>query len=151
MPNSLFSGTQKTGGQALWLLGLALIPAAVSLYLHPQRPYIDWLHTPEPVVEITEVKEWGPKVLWVDSRAEAYFESEHMEGAILLNEDNWDQQIAQFSQHWSADVRVVVYCDTPSCRSSRMISHRLRTELGVSKTYVLKTGWKQAKQEESTL
>jgi rhodanese-related sulfurtransferase len=88
------------------------------------------------------VHEWGDRVLWVDARTRAKYEREHIPGAILLNEDEWNTLISAFLDAWDPDVPVVVYCDGGSCDASHAVAERLRKEYPqVTKVHVLKGGW----------
>jgi rhodanese-related sulfurtransferase len=121
------------------VLALALLPALVSGALQLQ-----WnAETPASHGEVTlaTVHNWRDHVLWVDARSRAKYEHEHIPGAILLNEDEWNKLVPAFLDAWNPDVPVVVYCDGGSCDASHAIAERLRTELKIEKVHVLKGGW----------
>ena len=120
------------------LLALALVPALVSGALQLQR------HTPDPVPQIdaATVRAWGDRVLWVDARPRQEFEHDHLEGAVLLNEDEWNDLIANFLNEWDPDVPIVVYCGGGGCQASKAVAARLRTELQLENVHVLKGGLK---------
>jgi len=80
-------------------------------------------------------------VIWVDGRAETDFLAGHLDGALHLNLDNWDNGLGNFLLNWDPDFPVIVYCDGNGCESSRAISERLREELGVENIYWLIDGW----------
>jgi rhodanese-related sulfurtransferase len=121
------------------VLGLALLPALLSGALQLQ-----WNAEPPPSageVTLAMVQPWGDQVLWVDARPRAKYDHEHIPGAVLLNEDEWNQLLPPFLDAWDPDVPVVVYCDGGSCEASQHIAERLRTELKIEKIHVLKGGW----------
>jgi rhodanese-related sulfurtransferase len=121
------------------VLGLALLPALVSGALQ-----LKWNAEPPPgagEVTLAMVRPWGDKVLWVDARSRAKYDHEHIPGAVLLNEDDWNKLLPRFLDAWDPDVPVVVYCDGGSCEASHHIAERMRTELKIEKVHVLKGGW----------
>jgi rhodanese-related sulfurtransferase len=121
------------------VLGLALLPALVSGALQ-----LKWSAEPPPrqgEVTLAMVHEMGDHVLWVDARARAKYDHEHIPGAVLLNEDEWNKLFPAFSDAWDPDKVVVVYCDGGSCEASHAVAERLRKELQNQNVYVLKGGW----------
>jgi rhodanese-related sulfurtransferase len=121
------------------VLGLALVPALVSGAFQ-----LKWSAEPPPrpgEVTLAMVHEWGDHVLWVDARARAKYEHEHIPGAVLLNEDEWNNLFGAFSDAWDPDKIVVVYCDGRTCDASHAVAERLRKELQNQNVYVLKGGW----------
>lgn len=127
--------------QCILLLGLALLPAAgQALYL---RDKVSW-HSPVPaseMVTIADAQGWGANAIWIDARPEAEFEQEHVPGALLLNEDRWNELLPQMLAAWSPEKRVVVYCGSESCGSSREVARRLRKEAQLKNVFVLEGGW----------
>ena len=97
---------------------------------------------------MAQAQVWGENVLWIDARPEDHFEREHVPGALLLNEDRWNELLPQVLGTWSPEKRVIVYCDTDGCGASREVAHRLREEAGLkdnegkNSVFVLKGGWK---------
>ena len=128
----------RTLRQLLALLALALVPAIVSGALQLKR------HQPDPVPEIdaATVRSWGDRVLWVDARPRREFERGHIEGAVLLNEDEWGALVAAFLNEWDPDKPIVVYCDGGGCEASKAVARRLLTELQLEHVHVLKGGRK---------
>lgn len=127
--------------QALLLLGLAFLPAiGQGLYL---RQEVSWDAPAVANDEVTldEALGWGESLLWVDARPDAQFESEHIPGALSLNEDRWKELLPPFLATWAPDKRTVVYCSSQSCAASREVARRLRDEAGLKNVYVLHGGW----------
>lgn len=124
--------------QLFALLGLALVPAIGAGVIQLKT------HVPDPVpmVEAATVRSWGEKVLWVDARPRQEFEKGHIEGAVLLNEDEWGGLVAHFLNEWDPDKPIVVYCDGAGCQASKSVASRLLTELQLENVHVLKGGWK---------
>ena len=129
--------------QLFALLGLALLPAIVAGVLQLQS------HKPDPVpmVEAAKVRTWGDEVLWVDARPRQDFEKGHIEGAVLLNEDEWNGLVANFLNEWDPDKPIVVYCEGGGCQASKSVANRLLTELQLENVHVLKGGWKSWRAE----
>lgn len=124
--------------QALALLALALLPAIVSGALQLRWNHQEALAPGE--VRAATVREWGSKVQWVDARPRDKFEAGHIEGAMLLNEDEWNALVAKFLNDWDPDRPVVVYCDGGSCEASHGVARRLRDEYHIGDVHVLKGG-----------
>ncbi|PYK70292.1 MAG: hypothetical protein DME44_11890 [Verrucomicrobia bacterium] len=127
--------------QALLLIVLALVPAiGEAIYF---RNKVSW-QSPIPASELVTVEQarsWGDNVIWVDARPDNEFERDHIPGAILLNEDSWNELLPQFLGQWSPEKRVVVYCSAQSCNASREVAKRLRDEAQLKNVFVLDGGW----------
>ena len=127
--------------QAGALLALALLPAIVSGALQLRWSAAEPLAPGEVAGET--VRAWGDKVQWVDARPRNKFETDHLPGALLLNEDEWSKLVPAFLDAWDPDRPVVVYCDGGSCEASHAVAKRLREELNIGEVYVLKGGLAQ--------
>lgn len=85
-------------------------------------------------------------MLWVDARPRERFDAGHIPGALLLNEDHWEEQMPEFVRRWRPGLRVAVYCDQLQCGASRQVARRLREEFGVDTVVILEGGyaaWKE--------
>ena len=130
----------------------ALVPAAVSGVMQLQwKPsdltaatQVEWKKE-EPLLEgevrLGTVQMWGDKVLWVDARTQQQYDEAHIPGAVLLNEDDWDNLVPEFLNAWEPEKAIVVYCDSATCDASHSVRKRLVEELQISGVYVLKGGW----------
>ncbi len=129
--------------QALLLIALAFVPAiGEAIYF---RDKVSW-QSPIPASELVTVDQargWGDNVIWVDARADNEFERDHIPGAILLNEDRWNELLPQFLGQWSPEKQVVVYCSAQSCNASREVAKRLREEAQLKNVFVLGGGWEE--------
>lgn len=127
--------------QSLLLLGLAFLPAAgQALYLRDQ---VSW-RSPIPaseMVTVADARGWGSNAIWIDARPEEEFAQEHIPGALLLNEDRWNELLPPMLAAWSPEKRVVVYCASESCGSSREVARRLRNDAQLKNVFVLEGGW----------
>ena len=125
------------------LAALALVPAiGQAIYF---RNKVSW-QSPLPVSEIvalTQARAWGENAIWVDARPDEEFAHEHVPGAILLNEDHWNDLVGPFLATWSPDKKVVVYCSSQSCNASREVARRLREEAQLKNVFVLEGGWEE--------
>lgn len=129
--------------QTVVLLGLAFLPAiGHAVY---ERNRISWSEQQltEHEVTLEQAQAWGDTVLWVDARPDEQFEAEHIPGAILLNEDRWNELLPQMLAAWSPDKRTVVYCSTQTCALSHAVARRLRDEASLANVFVLHGGWEQ--------
>ena len=127
--------------QSLLLLGLAFLPAAgQALYL---RDTVSW-RSPIPaseMVTITDARGWGSNAIWIDARPEEEFAQDHVPGALLLNEDRWNELLPAMLAAWSPEKRIIVYCSSESCGSSREVARRLRNDAQLKNVFVLEGGW----------
>jgi rhodanese-related sulfurtransferase len=129
--------------QALLLIALAFLPAiGQAVYF---RGKVSW-QSPIPASEsvtVAQAQAWGENAIWIDARPDAEFERDHVPGAILLNEDRWNELLPQFLQNWSPEKRIVVYCSSQSCNASREVAKRLRDQARLKNVFVLQGGWEE--------
>ena len=124
--------------QAALILALALLPAIVSGVVQLRWQSAEPLAAGE--VKAATVREWGAKVQWVDARPRDKFAAGHIEGALLLNEDEWKKLVPAFLDAWDPDFPIVVYCDGGNCEASHRVAQRIREELNIGNVHVLKGG-----------
>ena len=129
--------------QALILVALAFLPGiGQAIYF---RDKVSW-QSPIPaseMVTVAQARAWGGNAIWVDARPDVEFEREHVTGAVLLNEDRWNELLPQFLAAWSPEKSIVVYCSSQSCNASREVARRLRDEAQLKNVFVLKGGWEE--------
>ena len=129
--------------QALILVALAFLPGiGQALYF---RDKVSW-QSPIPaseIVTLAQARAWGRNAIWVDARPDVEFERDHIPGAVLLNEDRWNELLPQFLARWSPEKRVVVYCSSQSCNASREVARRLKDEAQLKDVFVLQGGWEE--------
>ena len=129
--------------QALILFALAFLPGIGQVIYF--RDKVSW-ESPVPaseMVTVAQARAWGGNAIWVDARPDLEFEREHVPGAVLLNEDRWNELLPQFLATWSPEKRVVVYCSSQSCNASREVARRLRDEAQLKNVFVLQGGWEE--------
>jgi rhodanese-related sulfurtransferase len=127
--------------QAVILALLAFLPAAgEAIYF---RDKISWRSAiaPSEMVTVEQARGWGDTAIWVDARPDDEFASDHVPGAVSLNEDRWNELLPQFLAVWSPGKKIVVYCSSLSCNASREVARRLRKEAQLSDVFVLEGGW----------
>jgi len=127
--------------QVLILLALALAPGVgEAVYF---RHKISWRSAipPSELVTGDRARTWGGNVIWVDARPDEEFARDHVPGALSLNEDRWNELLPQFLAVWSPGTKVVVYCSSLSCNTSREVARRLRREAQLPDVFVLEGGW----------
>lgn len=134
------------------IVGVSLLVAVISGAIHPQRPPFFQVESAETLrwqIDVEKANELAAAgdVLWVDARKRPKFEEEHLEGAILLNADEWGDLMFQNMDALQASlgIPVVVYCDGTRCEKSQDVSARLRELLGLDPVYVLKGDWRAIK------
>lgn len=133
----------KLFSQALVVLALAFLPAIGQAIYFRER--VSWQSPvpPSEVATVTQAREWGESAIWVDARPEEDFDRDHIPGAILLNEDRWNELLPPFLEKWSPEKRVVVYCSTQSCNLAIEVARRLRNEAQLQNVFVLQGGWEE--------
>lgn len=128
--------------QALFLLGLACLPAVTQAIYYGESAPWQKPAVREGEVELAQVQAWGGNVIWVDARPEAQFNERHIPGAVLLNEDRWNDLLPPFLNAWAPEKKVVVYCSSQSCATSHEVARRLGEEgLPKENIHVLHGGW----------
>jgi len=129
--------------EGLILIGLAFLPAiGEGIYF---RDKVSW-QSPIPASELVTVdqaRSWGDSGIWVDARPDEEFSRDHVPGAFSLNEDHWNELLAQFLPNLSPDKKVVVYCSAESCNAAREVAKRLRDEAQLKDVFVLQGGWEE--------
>lgn len=129
--------------QSVAILLLAMIPAFASGLWHPRRP--SWQSDE---VTLAAAESWGTSVLWVDARPDTDFAGGHIPGALALNEDRWDDLLPGLLDKWDPGRKIVVYCSSLSCQTSRDVARRLREEVNLPNVFVLQGGWEAWQREE---
>ncbi len=125
--------------QATGLALLALLPAIGAAFLHPHRPdFSDSIREDE--IRVADALHDPTAYFWIDARAAAEFQREHIPCAQPLNEDAWDDLLPAILQNWPTGKPAIVYCDSRECEASEEVAKRLR-EFNVAPVFVLKGGW----------
>jgi rhodanese-related sulfurtransferase len=93
------------------------------------------------MVTVDQARKLSDTAIWVDARPDDDFANDHIPGALLLNEDRWNELLPQFLAAWTPGKKIIVYCSSLSCNASREVARRLRKEAQVSDVFVLEGGW----------
>jgi rhodanese-related sulfurtransferase len=127
------------------LVALAGAMAVASGLWHPRRPAWSLPDIDDGEVLLQGVRQWGDRVIWVDARPRKLYERGHVSGALPLNEDDWDNLLAQLERYHEQRKghKIVVYCSTRRCDTSHHVAERIRRELGLGRddVWVLAGGW----------
>lgn len=94
-------------------------------------------------VDFADVAAMTP-LLWVDARSADAFAHGHVEGAVHLAPESFDDQIDGLFERWEPGMKVVIYCDSGNCNASAEVAERLRLafgELATEDIFVLRGGW----------
>lgn len=122
------------------LLAVAAVPAAFALALHPSLANRQRAGLEPGEVRLTEVRDWGTPVLWVDARPAAEALHDRIPGAMVFDGAAFDRDLGQLLGAWTPGQRIVVYCGSSSCDTSREVAERLR-EAGLDNVHHLHGGW----------
>lgn len=126
-----------------------LLTAALALATyawHPRAPALYLMQEPlrDDEVSMQAIQErWKGDVLWIDARIQEQFDAEHIPGALLLNEQGFDQQLFHYLDTLQTNTRpIVIYCSAAKCEASRKVLERLKQTLPIEHAFILKGGWK---------
>ncbi len=123
--------------EAALLLAIAFTCSVAAFFVHPKAPSFRASGLDRDLSAILAL----PEVFWVDARSDDDYEKAHFEGAILLNEDRWEELIVGFLDAWSPDATTVIYCSSAACPRSHEVAARLKSELEIENVLVLEGGW----------
>ena len=129
--------------EGLILIGLSFLPAiGEGIYFRDKVSWQSPISASE-LVTVDQARSWGDSGIWVDARPDEEFSRDHVPGAFSLNEDHWNELLAQFLPNLSPDKKVVVYCSAESCNAGREVAKRLRDEAQLKDVFVLQGGWEE--------
>lgn len=131
--------------QALVIVALAAGAAVLTHEYHPRAPALSLIEAPvqKDEVNLRQVQErWKGDVVWIDARSEEVYQKGHIPGALLLNEQGFNEQsFALMDVLQTTTKPVIIYCDGEKCDASRTIHKRLLEVFPLDNCYVLKGGW----------
>ncbi len=114
--------------------------AVLTAAFHPKAP--SWSGSRLDQGSITVQEALGSdNLVWLDARSSAKYTLGHVEGAISLNEDDWNTGMDEVLAVWTGAETFVVYCEGGGCHASKAVAERLREELGLENVYYLHDGW----------
>jgi rhodanese-related sulfurtransferase len=120
---------------------ILLVTASVlSLFFSLWHPWSD-LELDQLVPSVTNAEASKGDWIWVDARSHQDFEAGHVPTAINVNEDDWEAGLSRLLERWLPGQKILVYCSSMQCHSSRSVAVRIKKELDTDQVYVLKGGW----------
>ncbi len=132
------------------LMLIALVPAALAAWLHPRRPDF----RPRPVADgemkIASLRAQGRPILWIDARSRGAFDAGHIQGAIWLGDEQWEDRLLAVLEAWQPGSMIVVYCDASDSADRRHVARRLKRETGLDGVYTLRGSWREWGVAEAT-
>lgn len=132
--------------QAALLFALSVAIAGGVALWHPRAPAWFLVEEPDPwAVTPEQVRAFQEAVVWIDARPQKLYDKGHLEGALLLDEDQWGDLMFQHQDALLAALGkpVVVYCDGKRCKRSQSVSKKLRELVGLDPVYTLKGDWRE--------
>ena len=140
--------------QAALLLAASALAALATQAWHPRAPALYLTEEPlrDDEVSMQVISErFGDTVLWIDARPQEQFDEEHVPGALLLNEQKFDEQVLENLDRLQLNRDpVVVYCSAQKCEASRKVMMKLKEMGFVQEAFVLKGGWPAWKAASAT-
>lgn len=127
------------------LVLIAGLLAAASLLVNAGARDALWDTPREDEISVADAVSLGADVLWIDARSADAHARGHLSGALLLNEDRWEELFIPVVERWSPGMNVIVYCDSTGCQASRKVAERLRLEAGIESIKVLRGDWTQVR------
>lgn len=137
-------GCRRVLRETAIVLLLTLVAGAATKAFHPRSPawYFVLEVGDDAVTEQMVQERWMGDVLWVDARPSKMYEKRHREGALLLNEEQWNDLLYEhFDKLASAGKPIIVYCDGTHCAKSKAVAEKLRG-LGLPDVFYLAGGWR---------
>lgn len=140
---------KQTLWQAVFLLGLCVLPALATAWWHPRSPYLadasvqasESVVLADDEISVSAALSLQEPLLWVDARSVADYEETHIPGAVRLSLDEWEGGVFEVLERVPVEGWVVVYCGSRQCGASREVADRLREEMGLDRVKVLHGGW----------
>jgi rhodanese-related sulfurtransferase len=131
--------------QAVILIFLAAAAAWATHAWHPRAPalYLVQEALRDDEVSMQVIKErWNGEVLWIDARIQEQYDEAHIPGAVLLNEQHFEEQLFGLLDTLQTNTKpIILYCNAAKCDASRKILERLKQTLSIENAFVLKGGW----------
>ena len=131
--------------QASLLILLAATAAWATHAWHPRAPALYLVQEPlrddEVSMQVVQQR-WQGKVLWIDARIQEQYDAGHIPGAVLLNEQHFEEQLFGLLDTLQTNAKpIIIYCNAAKCDASRKILERLKQTLPIENAFVLKGGW----------
>jgi Rhodanese-like domain len=105
--------------QAIFILLLAAAGAWATHEWHPRAPALYLVQEPLRDDEVSMAviqSRWQGRVLWIDARYQEQYDEGHIPGAVLLNEQHFDQQLFGLLDTLQTNkLPIIVYCSAAKC------------------------------------
>lgn len=99
-----------------------------------------------PVIE----ERWKGDVLWIDARPQEQYDAGHVPGALLLNEQKFEEQLVTYLDVLQTNKKpIILYCSAAKCEASRKVLEHLKQVLPIENAFILKGGWQAWQQTAS--
>jgi len=132
---------------AIYFHVLAAGLAVLVLCWHPRAPSLQYQLEPGAVSAAAALD--MTSILWVDARASSSAAVPVL-GAVVCNEDSWDEGLDRVLDLWRPGMTILVACDNTGCQASKQVAERLRQDLGVEQVFYVAGGWPAVLQAKST-
>ena len=108
-------------------------------------------HRPVPTLTWLEVKASlrGGQVLLLDARVAAYYQAEHIPGAISLPANSAPAEIATFAAQHPKTTAIIIYCGSTSCPMAHQLADVLVGQHGYSNVKVMPGGFAEYRMAEA--
>ncbi|MHC1743621.1 MAG: rhodanese-like domain-containing protein [Syntrophobacteraceae bacterium] len=87
-----------------------------------------------------QVLYFGQQAVFIDARSEALYREGHIEGALNLPWDEYEQRVNTVMQAVPKDAFVITYCDGEGCSLSKELAIALLAS-GYKNVHILVNGW----------
>lgn len=131
---------EKICYQIIVIVGISILLAGANMMVNPLSPRYGTGELREGEIRLAELPKNSP-VIWVDARNQVDYDKAHVKGAILVNENLYYVQIANFLQTFNGSQTVLVYCTSEGCDAAHWVAERIRHETGAKDVRVIFGGW----------
>ena len=117
--------------QATVLVAAAALAGLGVHHFHPGAPalYVTAEKAPEGSISVMDARTLtaGAGVIWLDARRRTEYEKQHIPGALLCNEAEWESVMEPviLAMDAAPGRTIVIYCDAMKCQASKEIQARL--------------------------
>ena len=88
------------------------------------------------------------KLLVVDARPKSEYKIGHIENAVNLPADDFENHLGDFLDVWQPEYAVLVYCQISSAGAGDRVAHKLKNELKIKAVFVFKDDWRKWKEQK---
>lgn len=125
----------------LVILVVSALLAGFRFVLAPVDEHLRTTSREAPTLNVEAARRLDASVLWIDARSETEFQTNHIPGALWMNETNFESGIDALLNRWTPRTTLIVYCGSTACNASQQLAARLKAS-GFESVYVLEDGWR---------